>query len=58
MTTWRITYPDGTTEDVSGSSLRVWDGVLTIEQCHQGAYNRRARSWPLTSIRSWEAIDR
>lgn len=56
MTTWRITYPDGTFEEVRGSSLRVYENVLTIEQSHQGAYDRRSRSWPLASIRSWEAL--
>lgn len=53
MKTWRITYPDGTTEDVSGFYLRVYEGVLTIEQ-GGSSYNRMPRSWPLTSIRSWE----
>jgi hypothetical protein len=53
MKTWRITYPDGTTEDVQGFQLRIWDGVLTIEQ-NSSSYNRQPRSWPLTAIRSWE----
>lgn len=53
MKTWRITYLDGTTEDITGFVSRVWDGVLTIEQ-GSSSYNRSPRSWPLTSVRSWE----
>lgn len=55
MKTWRITYTDGTAEDVDGFTLRVYDGVLTIEQGN-ASYNRRPRSWPLTSVRSWEEV--
>ena len=54
METWRITYPDGSFEDVEGYYLRVWDGVLTIETSHSSSYNRTSRSWPLASVRSWE----
>lgn len=56
MTTWRITYLDGTFEEVRGSSLRVYENVLTIEQNHSTSYNRMPRSWPLTSLRSWEVV--
>lgn len=56
MKTWRITYNDGTSEEIRGSSLRVYDGVLTIEQGFSTSYNRQPRSWPLTSVRSWEEL--
>lgn len=56
MKKWRITYADNTHEDITGSALIVLDGVLTIELHMPGSWARRSRSWPLTSIRSWEML--
>lgn len=55
MKKWRITYADNTHEDITGSALTVLDGVLTIE-LDSPRSARRSRSWPLTSIRSWEVL--
>lgn len=55
MTTWRVTYTDGTHEDITGFTIRTYDGVLTIEQGN-ASYNRQPRSWPLVNVRSWEPL--
>lgn len=56
MKTWRIYYPDGTSEEVKGYGLRITEALLTIRTSYDSSYNRTSRSWPLVNVRSWEEI--
>lgn len=50
---WTLTYADGSSEDIYGYTLRIYEGVLTIEQGNV-YHNRQPRSWPMAALRSWE----